>query len=88
MASQTSERPVGSEKHGGALDHGKVHYLNFRVYTMAIIVSIGGMIFGYDTGQISGFLAMPDFLERFGDTTKKGKPAFSNSRSGTIVGLV
>ena len=39
-------------------------------------------------GQISGFLEMPDFLDRFSDTTAKGQKAFSNSREGTIVGLV
>lgn len=31
---------------------------------------------------------MSDFLEKFHDTTKDGAPAFSNSRSGTIVGLL
>ncbi|KAF2490908.1 general substrate transporter [Lophium mytilinum] len=59
-----------------------------RIIFMAVLVSMGGFIFGYDTGQISGFLEMPDFLLRFHDTTKEGKPAFSNSRSGTIVGLL
>ena len=44
----------------------------------------------FPTGQISGFLEMPDFLARFVDTTnpKTGALAFSNSRSGTIVALV
>jgi len=48
------------------------------------------MIFGYDTGQISGFLEMRDFLDRFGNTTDPttGLPAFTNVRSGTIVGLL
>lgn len=57
---------------------------------MAVLVSMGGFIFGYDTGQISGFLEMDDFLRRFGDTAnlETGGPAFSNGRSGTIVGLV
>lgn len=61
-----------------------------RILLMAVLVSMGGFIFGYDTGQISGFLEMDDFLRRFGDTTdpKTGGPAFSNGRSGTIVGLV
>ena len=45
--------------------------------------------FGYDTGQISGFLAMPNFLERFGQFNHKtGKFYFSNVRSGLIVALV
>jgi hypothetical protein len=61
-----------------------------RIILMAVLVSMGGFIFGYDTGQISGFLEMPDFLNRFSDTTdpETGKPAFTNGRSGTIVGLV
>lgn len=47
--------------------------------------SLGGLIFGFDTGQISGFLEMPNFLQLFGD---EPGPAFSNVRSGTIVGLL
>lgn len=47
-------------------------------------------IFGYDTGQISGFLEMDDFKRRFADTTdpETGDLAFTNGRSGTIVALV
>lgn len=61
-----------------------------RILTMGMLVSMGGFIFGYDTGQISGFLEMPDFLARFADTTnpKTGALAFSNGRSGTIVALL
>lgn len=61
-----------------------------RIFAMVFIVSLGGMIFGFDTGQISGFLEMPDFLARFGNTTDPatGAPAFTNVRSGTIVGLL
>ena len=48
-----------------------------------------GFIFGYDTGQISGFLGMKNFQERFGqkDSTGDGYH-FSNVRSGLIVALV
>lgn len=71
-------------------DHAPVNIYSLRVLAMLLIVSLGGMIFGYDTGQISGFLEMPDFLARFSDTTDPdtGDPAFSNVRSGLIVGLV
>jgi len=73
---------------GHPVDDRPVRLLTLRIFAMAMIVSIGGMIFGYDTGQISGFLEMPNFLALFADTTKDGKPAFSNTRSGTIVALV
>ncbi|KAI4669027.1 uncharacterized protein J4E79_001069 [Alternaria viburni] len=42
----------------------------------------------YDTGQISGFLGMVDFLRRFGQRHADGTPYFSNVRSGLIVGLL
>lgn len=45
------------------------------------------MIFGYDTGQISGFLEMEDFLYRFGEPMD-GAYGFTKVRSGTIVGLL
>jgi len=48
---------------------------------------------GYDTGQISGFLEMQVFLERFGtpvavDKTNQYGYHFTNVRSGLIVGMV
>lgn len=73
-----------------------VRMLRLRVLAMVLIVSIGGMIFGYDTGQISGFLEMPDFLNRFGyqppanpgPVSFDNPRQFGNVRSGTIVGLL
>ncbi|KAF2085877.1 general substrate transporter [Saccharata proteae CBS 121410] len=75
------------EKTKGSSD--ALHIYNWRVLYMGVLVSMGGFIFGYDTGQISGFLEMDDFLSRFGNTTDSdGNPAFTNVRSGTIVGLL
>ncbi|OBT56546.1 hypothetical protein VE04_03237 [Pseudogymnoascus sp. 24MN13] len=70
------------------LDDGKVPRVTFRTAIMAIIAAMGGFIFGYDTGQISGFLEMQVFLERFGETNADGKLFFSNVRSGLIVALL
>lgn len=61
--------------------------LTWRSVVMAILVSMGGFIFGYDTGQISGFLETKDFLQRFGEWNGS-EYAFTNVRSGLIVGLV
>jgi MFS family permease len=44
--------------------------------------------FGYDTGQISGFLEQPDFLRRFGQKNSQGEYYFSDVRSGLIVALL
>lgn len=74
-------------------DAGHVPAITFRTIVMTILVALGGFIFGYDTGQISGFLEMPVFLERFGQQTSitDDHPTgyyFTNVRSGLIVGLV
>ncbi|RMZ87062.1 hypothetical protein DV736_g5710, partial [Chaetothyriales sp. CBS 134916] len=54
----------------------------------AEVYGTGGVSFGYDTGQISGFLEMPDFLARFGQTNSHGEHYFSDVRSGLIVALL
>ncbi|KAF9076701.1 general substrate transporter [Rhodocollybia butyracea] len=62
---------------------------------LALIASMGGFIFGYDTGQISDMLLMPDFLLRFADCssgatleTASNECVFTNVRSGLIVALL
>jgi hypothetical protein len=72
----------------------KIPHVTLRTVFMAILVALGGFIFGYDTGQISGFLEMTVFLERFGEVGGPSTPQnpagyhFTNVRSGLIVGLV
>lgn len=62
--------------------------VTWRSFVMGIFVSMGGFTFGYDTGQISGFLEMDDFLRRFGQLQDDGTYHFSNVRAGLIVALV
>jgi SP family sugar:H+ symporter-like MFS transporter len=70
-----------------------IPHVTLRTVFMAILVAMGGFIFGYDTGQISGFLEMQVFLQRFGQPgpVTKDSPTgyhFTNVRSGLIVALV
>lgn len=44
---------VEAEK-AGYSDTSKIPFLTFRTFFMAVLVSMGGMVFGFDTGQISG----------------------------------
>ncbi|KAJ4376036.1 hexose transporter hxt5 [Neocucurbitaria cava] len=69
-------------------DNSPLPRLTWKGFWMGILVSMGGFIFGYDTGQISGFLEMKDFLNRFGQTNSDGTRYFSNVRSGLIVALL
>lgn len=58
---------------------------------LALLASMGGFIFGYDTGQISDILLMKDFLLRFAQCATPGDVLtchFSNVRSGLIVALL
>ncbi|KNB12756.1 MFS transporter, SP family, sugar:H+ symporter [Fusarium oxysporum f. sp. lycopersici 4287] len=49
---------------------------------------MGGMIFGYSSGQVSGYFMMKDYGERFGVPNGDGTYNFSAARQGTITGLL
>ncbi|KZP22723.1 general substrate transporter [Athelia psychrophila] len=58
---------------------------------LAVLASMGGFIFGYDTGQISDILLLPDFLQRFATCTNPADAStctFTVVREGLIVSLL
>ncbi|KAH8802770.1 sugar porter family MFS transporter [Xylogone sp. PMI_703] len=87
-SSTTDDRAVHTEKRAGSYDETPIPRLTVHSFLMGVFVSMGGFIFGYDTGQISGFLGMQNFLMRFGQRHASGEYYFSNVRSGLIVGLL
>ncbi|KAK0612694.1 Low-affinity glucose transporter HXT3 [Lasiodiplodia hormozganensis] len=52
---------------------------------MGAVASMGGFMFGYESGHISGIMAMSDFKHRFGD---QADGTFGPARSDTIVALL
>lgn len=76
------------EKRGSYLDESRVPWATWRSVLLGAFVSIGGIIFGYDTGQISGFLEMNNYKQRFAQLKPGGVYKFSTVRSGLIVSMV
>ncbi|KAI5244827.1 general substrate transporter [Aureobasidium subglaciale] len=60
--------------------------------SMGLVASIGGFMFGYASGQISGIAAsssrMSDYLQRFGQQNADGTYNFGAYRQGTITALL
>jgi SP family sugar:H+ symporter-like MFS transporter len=78
----------GNEKQQFEGVNTKVPYVTWRSMVLATFVSMGGILFGYDTGQISGFLAMSNYKMRYGIPKGNGEYYFTDVRAGLIVGLL
>ena len=79
------EFPQEEQAHTSLEDKPVSAYIGIII--MCFLIAFGGFVFGFDTGTISGFINMSDFLERFGGTNADGTLYFSNVRTGLMIGL-
>ncbi|GMM30241.1 hexose transporter [Martiniozyma asiatica (nom. inval.)] len=54
---------------------------------LCALIAFGGFVFGWDTGTISGFVNMPNFLETFGQVNASGDHYLSKVRTGLMVSI-
>ncbi|KAK5122097.1 hypothetical protein LTR85_004343 [Meristemomyces frigidus] len=62
--------------------------ITFLAIYLGLVASIGGFMFGYVSGQISGFFQMDDYARRFGQAQPDGTFTFDAVRQGTITALL
>lgn len=93
MNSPAGKRDIEAEDLGHEKEHSDVPQLNnskasyISVCLSCFMVAFGGFIFGWDTGTISGFVNMQDFLQRFGSINSEGNYYLSEVRTGLIVSI-
>ncbi|KYK57622.1 hexose transporter-like protein [Drechmeria coniospora] len=83
-ADQVSEDSRDGYKPGAALEE----KITLLACVLGAVASLGGFMFGYVSGQISGFFLMNDYASRFGELQADGRYTFSAARQGTIVGMM
>ncbi|KAI1802719.1 general substrate transporter [Daldinia bambusicola] len=84
----SSANPATKQEQSAEASAAKQQRVTFMSIFLGIVASIGGFMFGYVSGQISGFFNMDDFARRFGERQENGDYIFGAARQGTIVGLL
>lgn len=60
----------------------------FEALLLGATTSIGGFLFGYDTGQISALLLFKDFMNRFAQDGPNGEKEWNSIIQSTLVSLM
>lgn len=88
IADHCNKQTTSSHYHSRVLPNMKPSNKNFQVYVTGAFAAIGGLLFGYDTGVISGVLTMSDFLLAFGGMASLRRGSLTSSVAGSIVGIM
>ncbi|PYH83330.1 general substrate transporter [Aspergillus uvarum CBS 121591] len=85
---QSSQESLGYDKPMEMGVDTPVPRVTLRSFVLTMFVSMGGLLFGYDTGQIAGFEQEDDYLQRYGMQKADGTWYLSNVRSGLLTSLL
>ena len=94
---EKTSSPLANPAHAGNNElSGDDQKITFIAVFLGLVASIGGFMFGYTSGQISGYFQMSDYQRRFGEFTddpakigSNGVPYWFNvTRQGTIVSML
>jgi hypothetical protein len=61
---------------------------NCQIYATGGFAALGGFLFGYDLGVISGVITMSNFLTVFGDQASLARCSLTSAVTGSIVGVM
>ena len=95
---EKTSSPLANPAHAGNNElSGSDQKITFIAVFLGLVASIGGFMFGYTSGQISGYFNMIDYQRRFGEYTENPNKLeggatsgyyFSVTRQGTIVSML
>lgn len=73
----------------GSVLHTKPEGSLWPSFLVGIFVSIGGILFGYDTASISGIIAMDFWIKEMSTTVNgQGEPVVTSGQTSLVVSIL